>query len=282
MNLKTKLSSIIIMFLMFVISAHPVYADQQVHDQQHLLTTADIQQIHELNQQLQQLPHPRQIWVRIYQGLPSNWDIYNAKELKKIYQNDSVLEDYQQDELEATLPKVPEINDEDYDDYDEAEAAQKHADQLEKQNDRISGQVSFVIVYRYQGRNLVTFTPISNDKSPRIPNNFQRWYLHWLLPKNITNDHKLMRVIHKYRTFVQRHDAVTNQSPDWNALIDFWSYAFMLWLIYYCIVGARSGKGGYYDDNRSADGQFEEGYMYGYWQGDQQYQNRDRGDDSDW
>ncbi|MBA1395217.1 hypothetical protein EQ500_15315, partial [Lactobacillus sp. XV13L] len=114
MNLKTKLSSIIIMFLMFVISAHPVYADQQVHDQQHLLTTADIQQIHELNQQLQQLPHPRQIWVRIYQGLPPDWDIYNAKELKKIYQNDSVLKDYQQDELEATLPKVPEINDEDY------------------------------------------------------------------------------------------------------------------------------------------------------------------------
>ncbi|RHW44890.1 hypothetical protein DS832_08700 [Bombilactobacillus bombi] len=280
--MKFKIERFIILFafvisIFYLMPVQPVRAEYQVRDQQQILTPADIQKIHDLNQKLAQLPHPQQIWVRTYRKVPSDWRIYDNKKLKNMYKDNSNLEEYRSDTVENTLPKVPEIDSTDYDDYEEEETAQKHADQIQKHNEHINDQVNIVIVYPVNGQNCVALA--SNENVPI--GDFQLWYLHRLAPRKINNNRRLMKVVHKYNNFIQRHNKVQWGNLEWDTLLSLWSFALIVWFVVISLEGLHDDRGGGYDDcnRRNVDGEFEEGYMYGYWQ---EHQNEQKGDNEDW
>lgn len=280
--MKFKIERFIILFafvisIFYLMPVQSVRAEYQVRDQQQILTPADIQEIHNLNQKLAQLPHPQQIWVRTYRKVPSDWRIYDNKKLKNMYKDNSNLEEYRSDIVENTLPKVPEIDSVDYNDYEEEETAQKHADQIQKHNEHINDQVNIVIVYPVNGQNCVALA--SNENVPI--GDFQLWYLHRLASRKINNNRPLMKVVHKYNNFIQRHNKVQWGNLEWDTLLSLWSFALIIWFVVISLEGLHDDHGGGYDDynRRNVDGEFEEGYMYGYWQ---EHQNAQKGDNEDW
>lgn len=219
-----------------------------IHDQLHILTPAQKQQIIQQNEQWSHQRRHQQIWVYTFKQMPST--------IKDGLSDDDSTDEILDDVSTSILTKAVKS-------YTPADGDYDRETMVDQRLSFLTNQISILVVYPRNGGQRALF--IKSGNLDDAVSDFQNWRMNLGLSKQIDSNAALMKYIHVYTPFINKHVAnvvMIKEGISWSSIWEFIIAVLFIWGFIKVIRFIRHtpGSGG-----GDSDSSFDDGYVMGRW-----------------
>lgn len=219
-----------------------------IHDQRHILTPAQKQQIIQQNGKWSHQRRRQQIWVYTFKQMPST--------IKDGLSDDDSTGEISDDVSTSILTKAVKS-------YTPADGDYDRETMVDQRLSFLTNQVSILVVYPRGGGQRVLFTKSEDLRS--AVSDFQNWRMNLGLSKQVDSNTALMKYVHVYTPFINKHvanAAMIKQGISWDNIWEIIFGILIVWGFIGIVRFVRHTPGGGGGDS---DSSFDDGYVMGRW-----------------